>query len=84
MRRSTVLHVDPETGLQEFSCGPASDQHASGSPGHEPEYHRFHSQQGGFLSVNTKVEGEESVITFRFHGVDGDVDHEWSARRPRH
>ena len=75
--------VDPDTGLQEFSCGPASDQHASGSPGHEPEYHRYHNQRGGFLSVNTKTEGDESVITFRFHGVDGSVDYEHSARQPK-
>jgi alkaline phosphatase D len=76
--------VDPETGLQEFSCGPASDQHASGSPGLEPEYHKYHNQRGGFLSVGATVEGEESVIAFRFHDIDGKVDHEWSARRPKH
>jgi alkaline phosphatase D len=75
--------VDPATGLQEFSCGPASDQHASGSPGLEPAYHRYHNQRGGFLSVSTTLKGEESVIAFRFHGVDGDVDYEWSARRPK-
>lgn len=75
--------VDPETGLQEFSCGPVSDRHASGSPGHEPLYHRYHNQRGGFLSVHTKLEDEASLITFRFHGVDGEVDYEHSARRPK-
>ncbi len=75
--------VDPVTGLQEFSCGPASDQHASGSPGLDAEYHRYHNEQGGFLSVNAKPEAEESVISFRFHGVGGQVDYEWSARKPK-
>ena len=34
--------VDPATGVQEFSCGPASDEHAGGSPGEDRTYHRFH------------------------------------------
>ncbi len=74
--------VDPKTGVQEFSSGPASDQHASGSPGLTDEYHRFHRVQGGFLSVNTKRDGDRSTITFRFHSVDGTVVNEWSAERP--
>lgn len=70
--------IHPETGVHEFSSGPASDQHASGSPGETDEYHQFHRVQGGFLSVNTRKEGEESVITFRLHAVNGDVVYEWS------
>ena len=74
--------VDPKTGVQEFSSGPASDEHASGSPGETDEYHRFHRVQGGFLSVNTKKEGDQSVIAFRFHAVNGDVVYEWNSARP--
>jgi alkaline phosphatase D len=72
--------VHPETGVQEFSCGPTSDVHAGGSPGFDPEYHRFHRVKGGFLSVNTRKAGNESVITFRFHDVNGNVVYEqkWS------
>ena len=33
--------VDPATGVQEFSSGPASDEHASGSPGENREYHQI-------------------------------------------
>jgi alkaline phosphatase D len=61
--------VHPETGVQEFSCGPASDQHAQGSPGENPKYHRFHRMKGGFLSVTINSKG----ITFRHHDVKGAV-----------
>ena len=55
--------VHPETKVHEFSCGPASDEHAGGSPGLDKEYHQFHRVKGGFLSVNVKREGEKSRIT---------------------
>ncbi len=74
--------VDPVNGLNEFSSGPASDAHASGSPGEDPQYHKFHRQQGGFLSVRTWVEGAESKIAFRFHAVNGDVAYEHVQSRP--
>ena len=69
--------VHPETGVQEFSSGPLSDEHASGTPGEDLDYHRFHKVQGGFLSVTAKSD----QITFRFHGVDGDVAHEYTASK---
>jgi alkaline phosphatase D len=64
--------VDPGTGLQEFSCGPASDRHAGGSPGKDPAFHRFHRVQGGFLSVAASP----GRLVFRLHDVDGAVVHE--------
>ena len=63
--------VDPATGVQEFSSGCTTDKHATGSPGHDPEYHRFHRMKGGFLSVAVSGSGDESVIAFRFHDVHG-------------
>ncbi len=74
--------VDPVTGVQEFSSGPVSDAHASGTPGENPQFHRFHKVQGGFLSVVVDQPDGKSRITFRFHGVHGDVDYQWSASRP--
>ena len=76
--------VHPGTGLHEIGCGPASDAHAGGSPGFDPEYHQFHREQGGFLSVSIGMEGQETVATIRLHSVDGDVVHEYSRRRPLH
>ncbi|MBI1901011.1 MAG: alkaline phosphatase D family protein [Planctomycetia bacterium] len=65
--------VHPEAQVQEFSCGPASDQHAGGSPGENQEYHRFHRVKGGFLSVSAGRVKRESRIAFRFHDVKGAV-----------
>jgi len=73
--------VHPETGVQEFSCGPASDEHASGSPGEDPRYHKFHREKGGFLSVTVKKQGDKSQLTFRLHDVHGKVVHEYSRER---
>jgi alkaline phosphatase D len=68
--------VDPATGLNEFSCGPASDIHASGSPGLDPTYHKFHRVLGGFLTVGVSREGGRPAITFRHHDVNGAVVYE--------
>jgi alkaline phosphatase D len=64
--------VDPETGLSEYACGPASDMHAGGSPGFERKYHRFHRVAGGFLSIEAK----ETELHIRHHAVDGSVVYE--------
>jgi alkaline phosphatase D len=69
--------VHPESGMHEFGCGPVSDRHASGSPGFDAEYHRFHELQGGFLSVAIK----DGRIIFRHHNVRGETVYEWRPRR---
>lgn len=61
--------VHPKTGLNEFSVGPASDQHAQGSPGEDKTYHRFHRMLGGFVSVAVS----EKSIAFKHHDVNGKV-----------
>ncbi|MBI1372974.1 MAG: alkaline phosphatase [Phycisphaera sp.] len=65
--------VHPETGLNEFSVGPASNSHAGGTPGYDPKIHRFHRVEGGFLSVVLKPSGPRASIEFRMHDVDGKV-----------
>ncbi|GIW82411.1 MAG: alkaline phosphatase [Gemmatales bacterium] len=72
--------IHPETKVHEFSCGPASDKHAGGSPGLDKEYHQFHRVKGGFLSVNVNRAGK---ITFRFHDVKGKVEYEYSRVPPK-
>jgi len=69
--------TDPESGLHEFSCGPASDVHAVAGPGNNPAYHTFYRAKGGFLSVAVTRESDTPTITFRFHDVDGNVLHEY-------
>lgn len=62
--------VDPETGLNEFGSGPASDKHAGGwSEKNQPEWQKFLRIKGGFLSV--EIKGKKA--TFRHHDVDGKV-----------
>jgi alkaline phosphatase D len=65
--------VHPGTGVEEFSCGPASDVHAGGSPGENKAYHRFHRVGGGFLGVAVAFEGGRSRLTFSLHDVSGNV-----------
>lgn len=73
--------VHPETGLHEFCPGAASSEHAGGSPGNDPAYHRFHLVKGGFVSTTLSRDGEKSRITFRHHDVNGRVVYEWSEER---
>lgn len=73
--------VHPQTGLHEFSIGPASDEHASGSPGEDKTYHRFHLVKGGFMSVDIQREGSKSHIVFHHHDVFGEVVYEYKQER---
>jgi alkaline phosphatase D len=75
--------VDPASGLNEFSCGPASDQHAGGSPGKDEEYHKFHRVKGGFLAVAVFRERDRPTIALRHHDVHGAVVNEHLYQRPR-
>lgn len=72
--------VHPETGLNEFSVGPASDQHAGGTPGEDKAVHRFHRVKGGFLSVTVKPEGEKSTARFDLRDVSGKVVYTWEPK----
>jgi alkaline phosphatase D len=76
-RHWQYMSIDPKTKLREFSCGPASDQHAGGSPGENPEIQPFHRVKGGFLSVSVTREGDKPTIAFRHHDVHGEVVHEF-------
>ena len=68
--------VHPETGVHEFSGGPASDPHAGGSPGLDPAYHRFHRVGGGFLAAEVSEAGS---LVLRLHDVRGQIIYEHRA-----
>lgn len=78
-RHWQYLSIDPKTKLHEFSCGPASDVHAGGSPGREPEIQPFHRVKGGFLSVSVTRKADQPRIVFRHHGVHGKVVNKFTA-----
>ncbi len=73
--------VHPETGLNEFSIGAASDEHAGGTPGENKAYHRFHLVKGGFMSVDVKRNGNKSNISFYHHDVNGKVVYKWGKEK---
>jgi alkaline phosphatase D len=74
--------IHPQTKVREFSCGPASNAHASGSPGENPQYHQFHRVKGGFFAATVRREGKESVLLAELRDVNGAVVHSWEGRRP--
>jgi len=73
--------VHPETGLHEFSVGAASDEHAAGSPGEDPRYHRFHLVKGGFLSAKVQRQGARCTLICELRNVHGAVVHSWQQER---
>lgn len=76
--------VHPGTGLNEFSVGAASDEHAGGTPGEDKEIHRFHRVKGGFLSVSIRREGTQAGIHFELRDVGGAVVYEWKQAKRVH
>jgi len=70
----------PTTGLNEFSVGPASDQHAGGTPGEDRAIHKFHRVKGGFLFVTVSRAGDRPRIAFSLRDVAGGSVYDWSPR----
>lgn len=62
--------IDPDTGLQEFGSGPASNKHAGGwSQDNKLPPHQFLRVKGGFLSV--KADSKTAIL--KHHDVHGKV-----------
>ncbi len=79
-RHWQYMSIDPNSGLREFSCGPASDSHAGGNPV-QPDWQPFLRVEGGFLTVSVARSNGEPQISFRHHDVHGKVVHEFTASR---
>ncbi|HIF34414.1 MAG: alkaline phosphatase D family protein [Pirellulaceae bacterium] len=75
-RHWQYMSIDPNSGLREFSCGPASDKHAGGNP-KQPDWQKFLRVKGGFLSVSVRKTDGLPTIAFRHHDVHGEVVHEF-------
>ncbi|UCG56132.1 MAG: hypothetical protein JSU70_14820, partial [Phycisphaerales bacterium] len=71
-RHWQYVSVDTETGVREYSCGPASNKHAGGWSNDKrlPE-HRYLNVVGGFLAVTVDRQAGRPVATFRHYSVDG-------------
>jgi alkaline phosphatase D len=73
--------VHPDAQIHEFSAGAASDSHASGSPGEDPKFHRFHRVKGGFLTLQALRSRGRTSLTARHHDVFGAVVYEHTFER---
>lgn len=73
-RHWQYVSVDSKTGAREYSCGPASDEHAGGytMDQRRPE-HRYLNIVGGFLAGTVEREGGKPVLIFRHYSVDGKI-----------
>jgi len=73
-RHWRYVSVDAKTGVREYSCGPASNEHSGGWSNDEklPE-HRYLNVIGGFLAVIVGRSEGKPTLAFRHYGVDGDI-----------
>jgi len=71
-RHWQYISVDRKTGLKEFSCGSASDEHAGGwRDGNRLPEHTFLKVQGGFLSIEVKRAEGKPILIATHHEVSG-------------
>ena len=77
-RHWQYMSVHPETGVQEYSCGPVSNKHAGGWKRDDfvASHHRYLNVIGGFLSATVQRVDDKPTMTFRHHDVDGNVKFE--------
>jgi alkaline phosphatase D len=70
---------DPETGIQEYATGPASNEHARGwnEDDIRPE-HRYLNVVGGFLAVTVERQDDVPELLLQHFGVDGQILNEES------
>jgi alkaline phosphatase D len=73
-RHWQYVSLDAETGVREYSSGPASDGHAGGWKQSDvrPE-HRYLNVVGGFMSGTVERVDGTPTLTFRHYSVGGDV-----------
>jgi len=73
-RHWQYISVDTKTGVREYSCGPASNQHAGGwSNDQKLPQHRYLNVTGGFLAVIVDRLEDKPQVTFRHYSVNGDI-----------
>lgn len=73
-RHWQYVSQDDETGLREYSCGAASDEHAGGWKQEEflPE-HEYLNVVGGFLLVTIERKDDKPVMTLQHRDINGQV-----------
>jgi alkaline phosphatase D len=73
-RHWQYVSVHAKTGVREYSCGPASNEHAGGwsNDMRFPE-HQYLNVIGGFLAVIVDRSEDKPTLTFRHYSVEGDI-----------
>ncbi len=73
-RHWQYISVDQKTGVREYSCGPASNEHAGGwsNDMRYPE-HKYLNVVGGFLAGTVDRTEGKPTLTFRHYSVDSDI-----------
>ena len=71
-RHWQYVSIDDETGVREYSTGPASDGHSGGWEQNDvrPE-HQYLNVVGGFLAGEVARVDGKATVTFRHYSVDG-------------
>jgi alkaline phosphatase D len=73
-RHWQYVSIDSQTGLREYSIGPASNEHADGWRNDDirPE-HQYLNVVGGFMTVTSERLDATPRLILRHHGVDGNI-----------
>ena len=73
-RHWQYVSVHAKTGVREYSCGPASNEHAGGWSNDKryPE-HQYLNVTGGFLAVVVDRPQGKPTLAFRHYSVDGEI-----------
>ena len=68
---------DPATGLREWCCGAATDEHAGGfNMRQRTEQHDYLRIKGGFLMVEATPDGDSARLVMRHVDTAGVTRHE--------
>ena len=70
--------IHPKTGLHEFSSGPASDDHAGGSPGFDPNTINSTASSAASWPSPPGAKEIKAPSPSASHAVDGNVEYEYS------
>jgi len=73
-RHWQYVSKDDETGIKEYSCGPASNEHAGGWSNDmiRPE-HQYLNVTGGFLAAQTYRVKDDPLLIMTHYSVDGEI-----------
>ncbi len=74
-RHWQYFSIHPELKIREFGCGPINDLHNyGGNPGFKPEYHRFFSAGGGWLTVSVSRRADKPQATVRWYKTSPEME----------